>query len=510
MKYINIPTKFPIPFANSAVNITNPIPTNYTGVFGSASLQLGFPKECIIPVGNGGTEPFGKDFNGIFFETSAWAQWAAAGNPIQYDSGFSSSIGGYPQGAMLVSTLFPGNNWLSTQDNNTNNPDTVFNNSGWIPFPGIIDSSYTWGVHGTGVFSSLNSAFLYLSRFDITQNGLITLNIAAGQFSYGTAVTMDHPNADRIAINGAGYTGGTATTSFIVTGFSGATLNSNGSATLTNLRSNYSSELLFFNGVTAPGSCMQIVTPGLQINNLLITCGATAGPTKKVKDTAILDVGNLLSTANVSVCNGTVLTWAGQGIFIRGGAGILTGGLLSSSWSQSNGIAAEFGGYIAAQPFPAASTVYNVVCTSNASNGLFINNKGAIQHAPSIFSNQPPGGPYGIQLICNGNTLNGASVNNQSSINAACIFSTNGSSGGFFFGASNGNITGTGTITSNNANGILAQEGSFVNVSGATISGNTGTALVAQTGSFIDDTGGGATTSPAANTVGNDNSYVKQ
>ncbi|KAA1174648.1 hypothetical protein FP026_29625, partial [Rhizobium tropici] len=71
MKASDIPVKFPIPFAASAgggyiraipqasqIGITN----------GAASLTDGFPPLTFLPVGAGGTPPWGQDFNGILNE----------------------------------------------------------------------------------------------------------------------------------------------------------------------------------------------------------------------------------------------------------------------------------------------------------------------------------------------------------------------------------------------------------------------------------------------------------
>lgn len=116
--------KFPIPFANSADSghRTVPIPTATTGTY-RASLTQGYPPETFLATGAGGTPPDGRDFNGILFQISAWTRWAQAGGSIlSYDSAFSTAIGGYPAGAVLMSSP-RGILWLSTADNNTTDPD---------------------------------------------------------------------------------------------------------------------------------------------------------------------------------------------------------------------------------------------------------------------------------------------------------------------------------------------------------------------------------------------------
>lgn len=128
----SIPSKFSIPFANSAGGgFTRPIPTaSQIGIqAGAASLTDGFPPVCFLPIGTGGTPPWGADFNGILNQITAWNQWQQAGAPIPYDNTFSGQIGGYPRGAVVPSAITFGNYWLSTVDNNTSNPDT--GGSGW-------------------------------------------------------------------------------------------------------------------------------------------------------------------------------------------------------------------------------------------------------------------------------------------------------------------------------------------------------------------------------------------
>jgi len=133
MSASSAPTKFPVPWGNSATcgtpytancYITNPVPTNsQVGVVNcAASLQTGFPP-LTWPV-PGGCPPFGQDFNGILYQLSAWAQWLSAGAPIKYDSTFQTAIGGYPQGAVISSAATAGLYWLSLVDNNTSNPDS--------------------------------------------------------------------------------------------------------------------------------------------------------------------------------------------------------------------------------------------------------------------------------------------------------------------------------------------------------------------------------------------------
>lgn len=132
-----IPVKFGIPFANGAQPgfITTPIPTP-SQPNGRASLTDGFSQLNFDPTASGGIPPWGKDFNGLLYQVTAWLQWAAAGGfPVSYDSTFAALIGGYPQWATLK-TAAGDRYWISSVDNNLSNPDT--GGAGWIAFPDVI------------------------------------------------------------------------------------------------------------------------------------------------------------------------------------------------------------------------------------------------------------------------------------------------------------------------------------------------------------------------------------
>jgi hypothetical protein len=102
----------------------------------AASLNDGFPPLTFVQASAGGCPPFGQDFNGILRQLSQWNQWQAMGGPVFYDSSFASSIGGYPNGAIINSAITPGTKWMSTADNNATNPDA--GGANWVQAPGQI------------------------------------------------------------------------------------------------------------------------------------------------------------------------------------------------------------------------------------------------------------------------------------------------------------------------------------------------------------------------------------
>jgi hypothetical protein len=139
MQSTNIPSKIPLPFAYAAGSgYIEPIPSaSQIGITnGKASLHDGFPPLTFTPISAGGVPPFGADFNGILNEITAIQQWQEAGGFFPFDSTFSTTVGGYPKGAVLLSQTFNGF-WTSTTENNTSNPDA--GGAGWIPsaFEGI-------------------------------------------------------------------------------------------------------------------------------------------------------------------------------------------------------------------------------------------------------------------------------------------------------------------------------------------------------------------------------------
>lgn len=134
MQLTNIPAKFPVPFASSAVSpFIRTIPTAPTGTPGQASLQTGFPSPNFSPVAAGGVPPFGEDFNGILNQATAWDQWQATGVAFPpYDPTFQTNIAGYPQTAIVSSLVQLGLFYMSIVDNNLTNPDA--GGAGWIVF----------------------------------------------------------------------------------------------------------------------------------------------------------------------------------------------------------------------------------------------------------------------------------------------------------------------------------------------------------------------------------------
>ncbi len=155
-----------------------PVPSQIGITDGAASLNDGFVPLNFLPDAAGGVPPFGDDMNGILAMLSGWAQWVQAGVLAKYDATFSTAIGGYPKGALLNSTILDGTLWVSTADDNTNDPDVT--PTGWL---------------------------------NITQGRLIgrTVYVTAGSYTYAAPAGARRTRIR--AAGGAGAGGGTQATS---------------------------------------------------------------------------------------------------------------------------------------------------------------------------------------------------------------------------------------------------------------------------------------------------------
>ena len=189
MQSTNIPSKIPLPFANAAGSgYVNTIPTaSQIGITnGRASLTDGFPPLTFTPIGSGGVPPFGADMNGILKEITAIQQWQEAGGFFPYDSAFSTTVGGYPKGAVLQSSSFNGF-WISTAENNTTNPDT--GGAGWssLAFEGLQSVAV---VSNTATLTQLQSAYPIITiTGTLTANATVNVPAQVGEWIFSNQTT---------------------------------------------------------------------------------------------------------------------------------------------------------------------------------------------------------------------------------------------------------------------------------------------------------------------------------
>lgn len=134
MNRSDAPTKQAKPFAingqRDAILPSTPAGDN------SASYESGFPPITMTLKSAGGLPPKGQNMNQILFELSALSRWQSAGVLNAYDATFSSAVGGYPKGSMLLSDnglLI----YISTIDGNTANPNT--GGAGWLDLASYLN-----------------------------------------------------------------------------------------------------------------------------------------------------------------------------------------------------------------------------------------------------------------------------------------------------------------------------------------------------------------------------------
>lgn len=170
MQAASVPLKWYLPFAQNDTNrVEIPVTTSDAT---RASQSLGFPPLTMQPPESGGVPPQGEDFNGALNQVARVAWWLMAGGPYVYDASFATNtnIGGYPQGARLISADYLGV-WVSTADNNQNNPDT--NGTGWVP-------GYAYGTTAVSGLTNTNVTLTPAQAMKpyVTLAGALTGNVS--------------------------------------------------------------------------------------------------------------------------------------------------------------------------------------------------------------------------------------------------------------------------------------------------------------------------------------------
>lgn len=166
MKISNVPTKMGVVFGVNGQR--QDLLADTVSGEPNASYNAGFPPITMIAKSAGGQAPLGKDFNQIFYELSADAQWSQASGVYPYDATFSTAIGGYPKGAVVLGsdnqTLYQ-----NTVDDNTASPgsdDTWYtlpgNSSNYDYFAGEYSSS-TIKIDGYNQFITYNGVRWYVN-----------------------------------------------------------------------------------------------------------------------------------------------------------------------------------------------------------------------------------------------------------------------------------------------------------------------------------------------------------
>lgn len=179
----SLPAKIAAIFAASAPpTAKNTIPLTQAGIAqpGQASFDVGFPAITMQPAASGGINPYGQDFNGIINAITGVQQWQSAGGLFPFDSTFSTTVGGYPLGAVLMRANGTGY-WQNTVDGNTANPDT--GGAGWLPFaPGWTNGTDTGAanacvVNFTPAVPTLIDGMVLWFKAAAANTGATTINV---------------------------------------------------------------------------------------------------------------------------------------------------------------------------------------------------------------------------------------------------------------------------------------------------------------------------------------------
>lgn len=143
MQSSNVPDKISVPFADAGQKQIIPVDSQVGIEDARASYEDGFPPLTRTPLAAGGKPPFGTDMNGILYAITVIQQWQSAGGMFKYDAAFSTTINGYPKGALLLKADGSGY-WQNTVENNTSDPDA--SGAGWIDFTTAALASLTGAV----------------------------------------------------------------------------------------------------------------------------------------------------------------------------------------------------------------------------------------------------------------------------------------------------------------------------------------------------------------------------
>ncbi|WP_277963913.1 glycine-rich domain-containing protein [Pseudomonas sp. RIT-To-2] len=180
MQTSGLPTRTPTPFANGGGKNPIPVASQISVTPGAASYTDGFPPLTRTPISAGGVPPFGLDFNGILNAITTAVRWSNAGGQYTYDTAFSTSVGGYPKGAMLARTGFDGF-WVSSVENNTANPDT--GGAGWNALSAQGWDYATGGGAANAYIATYSPAILALKDGLTLTSTAVAVNTGASTFS---------------------------------------------------------------------------------------------------------------------------------------------------------------------------------------------------------------------------------------------------------------------------------------------------------------------------------------
>jgi hypothetical protein len=245
----------------------------------------------------------------------------------------------------------------------------------------FIDSAVTYHVHGTGAdFPDLITAMEYLSKYIITQNGSVTLQLAgstsgvATQFVYPSSVVFSHPNNDKISVFGAPMLATLPTTdaNYATTGNSAVARANDLTTNLATLRSRFATELRFPGANITGGAAIQMRGKALrQLDGILFTSDSAGAQLGCIYCTAI---GNLGGSNGLGIAG-----FSGTGFAIDASGGIMANAAIVICGCGLSGHACYDGGSF--------TTSANLLCLGNGYAGVNANPGGAYQLDANVYAN---------------------------------------------------------------------------------------------------------------------------
>lgn len=386
----------------------------------------------------------------------------------------------------------------------------------WI----VEDTTYTVGSDPGDDFADLNQALDFLKLKLILEKVTVTLALRAETHNYATDIVIDHTTGHRINIVGAAMTGAVpGNADFVITGHTAGQRAADSGNHLTMLNARYATKLQL------DGCSIVVRGGGLGLlDKVLVRGDGTAfhgifvdGSRCGFGDVSIHGFGQRgLHAQSADLRGQGSVSASGCGSFGFGlDASSVYGGALIAYSNASNGIAYIYG---------SSAQIGQQHGRGNGGHGMSIGGATVRMNNLAVgqFNSNAIGGvsvddtgrmilnTFAIETLNNG--ASGTIVEDGSTLyGAGTYITTTGNGGAGIDAVKCGDIILADLVANNNGgNGIRASRGSRVLAPTGGANGNGATDALADADSFIDLTGGGAGTySPAANTVGNANSYIK-
>jgi hypothetical protein len=360
-----------------------------------------------------------------------------------------------------------------------------------VPGRMLITTAITKTVHGASPdFANLNDAMLWLSKRRIAQGGSVTFQLrgaasgTATQYSYGsTPVTLQHPDLQRVTIQGATMLGAAPlNANFTITGPSAGQRATDRAAALTVLRSRFATELSFTGGA---GLSIIGVLGGFK--DILITGDRTTGSGPNIGTLLTVVAGSCSFAGPVAVHGAGSIGFHIRSAIVAASSSIISVGCVGPNIQCDAGrldFGSEFvalsgdndGVSLNSGSFRASFSTNVGHARGNAGNGVGANAGGVLINGTSsgqfvlnglsgLYS-RGGGSITAPGAICTFNSFYGISTENGSIDSSNSQLNSNGQYGFYNIG---GRIITTGSALGSNGTGAgVSVNGGFTNATGAT------------------------------------------